>query len=154
LAVAVKKLRSRRARLAVVAGIVVVIVVAGTASALGARSALEDTRDDLAAAQTERRTTNKELRKTNKDIEGTTFGRDLIRAQLEDTERQIRRARGDLGTTKRRSASKYARIPVLSECLNGVASALNAASVGDGRTALLAVLTIGDVCDRAQGRQP
>ena len=135
------------------AGFVAVVLVAGTITAAFARSALEDARDELAAAETERQETRHEVRKTDRKIEGTNYGRLLIRAQLKDVERQIRRSRGDLGSTRQRSATKYARIPVLTECLNGVASALNAAAVSDNRTAVFAVVGVSDICARARGQQ-
>ena len=129
-----------------------VIVIAGTVSAVLARSALEDSRDELSAAEADRTETRHQVRKTERDIEGTNYGRLLIRAQLKDTEREIRRSRGDLGTTRERSATRYARIPVLQECLNGVSSALNAAAVGDNRSAVLAVVGVNGVCARARGQ--
>jgi septal ring factor EnvC (AmiA/AmiB activator) len=153
LAVAAKFLDSRRARIALLGGIVAVIVIAGTVSAVLARSALEDSRDELSAAETERQETRHKVRKTERKLEATNYGRLLIRAQLEETERQIRRSRGNLGTTRERAASKYARIPVLTECLNGVSSALNAAAVGDNQNAVLAVVGVNDICARARGQE-
>ncbi|MGH9027504.1 MAG: hypothetical protein ACRDWD_15515 [Acidimicrobiia bacterium] len=151
---AIPFLRSHPARVALVVGVIVAVVVGGALAAFAARENLEDSRADLAEAQADRRGLRRQLAVTHRDLDDQTFARDLLRIQLRRVEREILANRGNLGNTRRKSASRYTRIPVLTECLTGVASALNAASVGDEHTTLLAVLSIEPTCARARGQAP
>jgi chromosome segregation ATPase len=146
--------RSPWPRVALVVVVVVAVVVGGALATFAARESLDRSRDDLATARAERRELRRELSATHQDLDDQTFARDLLRIQLRKVERQIAANRGDLGTARRKSASRYTRIPVLTECLTGVTSALNAASVGDDDTTLLAAIAIEPTCARARGHAP
>jgi hypothetical protein len=134
--------------------VAVAAVVGGALATFAAREDLDRSRDDLAATQAERRHLRRQLSATHQDLDDETFARDLLRIQLRKVERRIATNRGDLGSARRKSASRFTRIPVLTECLTGVTSALNAASVGDDDTTLLAAIAIEPTCARARGRAP
>ncbi|HEX4776625.1 MAG TPA: hypothetical protein VFW74_07630 [Acidimicrobiia bacterium] len=67
--------------------------------------------------------------------------------------RELDRTRVTLAATRAQLQLQIAndRIQDLGQCLNGVGNALNAAAVGDTRSAVRAITAVSDSCRRASG---
>jgi chromosome segregation ATPase len=89
---------------------------------------------------------------TDERVLATATGeRDALNRALDDTAHQLTGVQGNVDGAQLQLQAANDRIEDLSRCLNGVGNALNAAAVADTRSAVRALTTVSDSCQRASG---
>lgn len=157
---------TRRQWRRVLATIVALVVVALAVRAdLEVRHSTDRTRHEATLDAAHRATLVRELDRTRVTLAATraqlttdervlatsTGVRDALNRALADTAHELAGVRENVNGAQLQLQIANDRIQDLGQCLNGVGNALNAAAVGDTRSAVRAITAVSDSCRRASG---
>lgn len=142
-------LDGRRAMVAAIGLVMVVVLVVGTVVELGTRHRLSATRARLATTQTNLSATRSDLTATSNSLKARTTERDALQSKVDTLNTQLQGVQGSLNDAKANLNSQSNQITVLKSCLSGVMTALVAVGNGDYNGAVGALQSVDSVCRQA-----